>query len=181
MAGQSVVIPSSWGERLFELVTVRLAKFLALLTLVGVGVLYSPARMIWGAEMMLNRADPADARLVALGATVYTQHCAACHGDKLQGQPNWRERKPNGRLPAPPHDETGHTWHHPDAFLFLITKNGLRPPLAPKGYESDMPAYDETLNDREIWAVLSFIMSTWPPEQEAYQEKIDDAFRNQAN
>jgi hypothetical protein len=64
MAGQSVVIPSSWGERLFEMVTVRLAKFLALLTLVGVGVLYSPARMIWGAEMMLNRADPADARLV---------------------------------------------------------------------------------------------------------------------
>ena len=27
-------------------------------------------------------------------------------------------------LPAPPHNETGHTWHHPDEMLFAITKYG---------------------------------------------------------
>ena len=87
------------------------------------------------------RADPHDAAKVALGATVYAQHCAVCHGAKLEGQPNWRERHPNGRLPAPPHDESGHTWHHADNVLFAIVKNGLVPPYAEAGYQSDMPAF----------------------------------------
>ena len=108
-----------------------------------------------------SRADPGDAARVALGERVYAQHCASCHGAKLEGQPNWRSRLPNGRLPAPPHDETGHTWHHADALLFAITKQGLVPPYAPAGYESDMPAFGRTLSDDEIWAVLAFIKSRW--------------------
>ncbi len=107
------------------------------------------------------RADPRDMAKVAAGAKLYGQHCANCHGVKLQGQPNWRQRLANGRLPAPPHDETGHTWHHPDRVLFGITKNGLVPPYAPKDYESDMPAFGEKLSDEEIWSVLAFIKSHW--------------------
>ena len=57
-------------------------------------------------------ADATDPELVALGASVYAQHCAACHGRELEGEPNWRRRKADGTLPAPPHDATGHTWHH---------------------------------------------------------------------
>jgi mono/diheme cytochrome c family protein len=98
---------------------------------------------------------------VALGAKVYMQDCAVCHGAKLEGQPNWRERLPNGRMPAPPHDESGHTWHHPDHVLFGITKFGLVPPFAPAGYPSDMPAFAGKLSDDEIWAVLAFIQSHW--------------------
>src|SRR5690606_16443464 len=72
--------------------------------------------------------DPsADTARVMLGKTVYTNHCAACHGVNLEGQANWRERMANGRLPAPPHDKTGHTWHHPDAMLIDMIKNGLVP------------------------------------------------------
>jgi mono/diheme cytochrome c family protein len=107
------------------------------------------------------RADARDSAKVALGAKVYAQHCAACHGAKLEGQPNWRARLPNGRLPAPPHDESGHTWHHPDHVLFAITKNGLVPPYAPKDYESDMPAFAGKLSDQEIWAVLAYLKSHW--------------------
>jgi mono/diheme cytochrome c family protein len=107
------------------------------------------------------RADPGNAARVALGERVYAQHCAVCHGAKLEGQPQWRRRLPNGRLPAPPHDESGHTWHHPDRVLFAITKNGLVPPYAPQGYESDMPASAGKLADEEIWAVLAFIKSRW--------------------
>lgn len=108
------------------------------------------------------RADPRDASRLALGAKVYVQHCAACHGAKLEGQPEWRKRLPNGRLPAPPHDETGHTWHHPDDVLFGITKHGLVPgKYAPDGYESDMPGFAKNLSDDEIWAVLAFIKSHW--------------------
>jgi mono/diheme cytochrome c family protein len=98
----------------------------------------------------------------------------------LQGQPNWRERKADGRLPAPPHDDTGHTWHHSDEQLFRITKLGMTPPIAPEGYDSDMPAFGDTLKDEEIWAVLSFIKSTWSVESRVSQERIDQAFRNQA-
>jgi len=107
------------------------------------------------------RADPRDAAKVALGAKVYAQSCAACHGAKLEGQPDWRKRLPNGRLPAPPHDESGHTWHHPDYVLFAIMKNGLVPPYAPKNYESDMPAFAGKLADGELRAVLAYLKSHW--------------------
>jgi len=109
------------------------------------------------------RADPRDPARLALGVKVYAQHCAACHGAKLEGQPDWTKRLPSGRLPAPPHNDTGHTWHHTDGVLFAITKSGLVPPYAPKGYESDMPAFGGKLSDNEIWAVLAFIKSHWTP------------------
>jgi len=107
------------------------------------------------------RADPGDAARVALGERVYVQHCASCHGAKLEGQPEWRSRRANGRLPAPPHDDSGHTWHHPDEVNFKVTKYGVVPPYAPQGYESDMPAFGDRLGDDEIWAVLAFIKSRW--------------------
>lgn len=107
------------------------------------------------------RADPRNAAKVALGARLYLQHCAACHGAKLEGEPDWRQRKPNGRMPAPPHNDEGHTWHHPDAVLFGITRRGLVPPYAPSNYPSDMPAFGGKLSDDEIWAVLAFIKSRW--------------------
>ena len=107
------------------------------------------------------RADPRDAAKLALGAKVYARTCSSCHGAKLEGQPNWRARGANGRLPAPPHDESGHTWHHPDRVLFGITKHGPVPPYAPKNYESDMPSFGGKLSDEEIWAVLAYIKSHW--------------------
>jgi hypothetical protein len=67
----------------------------------------------------------------------------------------------NGRMPAPPHDESGHTWHHNDRVLFGITKYGLKPPYAPPNYESDMPAFAGKLSDEEIRAVLAYISSHW--------------------
>lgn len=114
-------------------------------------------------------ADPDNSTQVALGQSVYGRNCAACHGPKLEGQPNWRVRKPGGRLPAPPHDESGHTWHHSDDVLFGITKKGIAGYASP-GYESDMPAYGEILTDEEIWAVLAFIKHSWPKEIQARQK-----------
>ena len=118
--------------------------------------------------------DPDDSKAVDRGRQVYAKHCASCHGAGLEGQPNWRERRADGRLPAPPHDETGHTWHHPDAVLFGITKEGMVPGrYAPQGYASDMPAFGTVLSDAEIRAVLAFIKSTWPPRARAYQQDIE--------
>ena len=101
---------------------------------------------------------------LARGAQLYATHCASCHGANLEGQPDWRRRKPDGRLPAPPHDDSGHTWHHDDELLFEIVKYGLVPPRAPEGYQSDMPAYGNVLSDAEIHAVLAYIASRWSDE-----------------
>lgn len=104
---------------------------------------------------------PDDAEVVALGRRIYAEHCAACHGANLEGEPDWRTRRADGRLPAPPHDPTGHTWHHPTDELFALTKYGVEAVVG-GGYESDMPAYAGVLTDAEILAVLSYIKSTWP-------------------
>jgi mono/diheme cytochrome c family protein len=101
---------------------------------------------------------------LSMGKNIYAQQCAVCHGAKLEGQPDWQRKLANGRFPAPPHDDSGHTWHHPDEVLFGITKNGLAPPYAPKGYESDMPAFAGKLSDEEIRAVLAYIGSHWSGE-----------------
>ena len=118
--------------------------------------------------------DPsADEGRITLGKTVYAANCAACHGANLEGQANWRERLANGRLPAPPHDKTGHTWHHPDRLLIDMVKNGLVPGrTAPPGYESDMPAYAGILTDEEIIAVIAYIKSTWPPKVLQAQKEV---------
>jgi mono/diheme cytochrome c family protein len=105
-------------------------------------------------------ADPNDPGQVTLGKWVYAENCAACHGANLEGQPDWQTRKPDDRLPAPPHDDSGHTWHHPDDVLFGITKHGVAKFVSPN-YQSDMPAFDSVLSDDDIWAVLAYIKTHW--------------------
>lgn len=114
-----------------------------------------------GASTLL---EPDNGEVVARGEAIYSTHCAACHGADLRGQPDWRSPNQDGRLPAPPHDETGHTWHHPDKILFDITKLGIAKAAGLKDYTSDMPIYGDILSDAEIIAVLSWIKAQWPAE-----------------
>ncbi|QIE43888.1 cytochrome c (plasmid) [Rhodobacteraceae bacterium SC52] len=107
---------------------------------------------------------PSDPDVVALGQAVYVENCASCHGANLDGQPNWRSPGPDGRLPAPPHDETGHTWHHDGDTLFQLTKYGTGALIGDPDYQSNMPIYEGVLTDEEIIAVLSYIKSTWPQD-----------------
>ncbi|WP_127524501.1 cytochrome c [Mesorhizobium sp. Z1-4] len=116
------------------------------------------------------RGQPVTSEQIALGQEVYAQNCASCHGTSLEGQPNWKRRLENGRMPAPPHDESGHTWHHSDQDLFDMTKLGVGGVV--EGYESDMPAFGKILSDEEIAAVLAFIKSTWPERQRDVQARI---------
>lgn len=141
---------------------------------VAAAVLAAVLATNWPAATGSNRLlRPEDARLLMLGQKVYAAHCAACHGQRLEGQPNWRERGADGRLPAPPHDASGHTWHHTDEVLFRITKHGVAKAANLKNYESAMPAYEGRLSDEEIVAVLSWIQSTWPPEIRARVDRIN--------
>lgn len=145
--------------------TRRVTMAVAMLVVAGAGL---AALTWWPRDAKPDLTDP---ELVALGRTVYAEHCAACHGADLQGQANWQERGPEGKLPAPPHDETGHTWHHPDKQLFEITKLGTAA-MAPAGYRTDMKGFGEVLSDREIWASIAYIKSRWPqPVREAQEAR----------
>ena len=115
---------------------------------------------------------PDDAKVVTLGQELYAVECAACHGERLEGQADWRVRGEDGLLPAPPHDASGHTWHHDDETLFTLTKYGLAG-LMENPPPSGMPAYDGVLTDDEIIAVLSYIKSTWPADVRAHHDALN--------
>lgn len=109
-----------------------------------------------------------------MGQAVYTENCASCHGANLEGQLNWRVPGPDGRLPAPPHDETGHTWHHDGYTLFRLTKYGTAALIGDPDYENNMPIYQDVLTDDEIIAVLSYIKSTWPQEIRDHHSALEN-------
>ena len=142
---------------------------LRLLASAGMLVCTAPLATAQSPALSIDRDDPG---LVALGQTIYRDYCASCHGDRLQGEPDWKTRKPTGRLPAPPHDASGHTWHHPDQLLFAITKFGLTR-VAGRPIPSDMPVFEGLLSDREIIASLAYIKSTWPSDIQAKHDAMN--------
>lgn len=153
-------------------ITRRQAGFLAT-GLLAIGVVAATLYWQLGRLTTVVAIDYRNPEIVALGRDIYVDQCAACHGPNLEGQPNWRQRRADGRLPAPPHDDSGHTWHHVDQQLFEITKYGTAA-LVGGTYESDMRGFQEDLTDREILAVLAFIKSTWPKE---LRDRHDDINR----
>lgn len=137
---------------------------------IGAAGWIAAAQQAADAEGLTFLGEPVTAAQLALGQEVYAANCASCHGANLEGQPEWRRRNENGRMPAPPHDATGHTWHHADRQLFTITKLGVSA-IVP-GYESDMPAFEGILSDDEITAVLAYIKSTWPERERGFQAEV---------
>jgi mono/diheme cytochrome c family protein len=101
---------------------------------------------------------------VAEGAAIYARDCASCHGANLEGQPNWKTPLADGALPAPPHDSSGHTWHHPDEVLMTITLKGGDPQN-----KSNMPAFQDQLPQAQVIAVLEFMKSRWGRAEREYQ------------
>jgi thiosulfate dehydrogenase len=78
------------------------------------------------------------------GARRYEEHCALCHGG---AQAKISPMRDKFSPPAPqlinkiPHD--------PDAWLFWVTKHGVR--------MTGMPTWDGVLSDDEMWKVVAFI------------------------
>ncbi|WP_260066782.1 cytochrome c [Ruegeria sp. B32] len=138
----------------------------------GIGAL-----AVVGATLALsgNGDTPApEAVDTARGAVLYAENCASCHGAKLEGQPDWRSPGPDGVMPAPPHDRTGHTWHHGDGMLFDYTKLGGAETLkrmGVTGVKSGMPGFGDSLTDAEIRDILAFIKSTWPQREQELQQQ----------
>ncbi|MHA6344296.1 c-type cytochrome [Roseivivax sp. CAU 1761] len=135
--------------------------------ILGIGTL---AALVALAAMLISAGGPSSAD----GRALYLEHCASCHGAELEGQPDWRQPLPSGRLPAPPHDATGHTWHHPDRVLRDIILRGTAAVVG-GGYESDMPGFDGRLSTAEVDAILDYLKSEWPERARAHQARVTEA------
>ena len=119
--------------------------------------------IIWGSSESSSSEESKSSDPEA-GRVLYAEFCASCHGENLEGEADWRTPNEDGVMPAPPHDATGHTWHHGDKLLFEYTKLGGQIALEKMGVtgvKSGMPGFQDQLSDREIWDILSFIKSTW--------------------
>ena len=142
-------------------------------------MLFVRSRLAWAAMALAALAATAcggDASPSPGGATVadhpgrqpYVTYCASCHGVAGEGQPNWAFPGADGLLPAPPHDNTGHTWHHGDGYLFRVTKQGGAAFTLPGGV-SGMPGFDAQLTDAEIRDVIVYIKGFWGEDERAFQ------------
>jgi mono/diheme cytochrome c family protein len=91
------------------------------------------------------------------GANLYAISCQPCHGDRYG----------KGRIgSADPHNEKGHTWHHPNAQLKDWTLNGK------PGFHQDMPAFNESLEEQDVESILDFIKTWWTTMQREMQADI---------
>ncbi|MHB1141687.1 MAG: c-type cytochrome [Sulfuricaulis sp.] len=99
-----------------------------------------------------------DARLVARGSDIYKANCAVCHGANAEGAPDWQRKGPDGKLPPPPLNASGHAWHHPGAWLRDMIKQGT----VNRG--GNMPSWEGKLSEDDIGAVIAWIHSRWPEE-----------------
>ena len=105
------------------------------------------------------------------GEKLFGKNCAACHGKRGEGAPDWKKIGPDGKYPAPPLNGTGHAWHHPLSVLFRVVKHGS------PGGQGNMPPWREKLSDEEILAAIAWFQSKW--RQEIYENwaKRDAASR----
>lgn len=117
---------------------------------------------------------PTDQATIMLGERVYQSNCATCHGNEGEGEPNWQSPREDGSYPAPPHDSSGHTWHHSDEVLLDIIRRGGQAAYGREGFRSRMPAWADELSDEEIWAVLAYIKTLWGPEERGFQAGVSE-------
>ena len=94
---------------------------------------------------------PADEVSLERGATLYSFHCAVCHGPSGQGDGSvvafWREdaRRPANLTEARFRD-------YPDNILYNVITQGL----------GGMPPLRENMTERQYWDVVNFVHSLEP-------------------
>ncbi|MSQ31277.1 MAG: cytochrome c [Dehalococcoidia bacterium] len=126
------------------------------------------------ARQAASVGDRPSAAVIERCRAIYQGSCATCHGVRGEGEgPGWKTPNADGAYPAPPHDSTGHTWHHADRLLFEIVKDGGARYNSPT-FQSRMPAWGATLSDDDIRAVLAYIKTLWGPSERDAQRDLTE-------
>lgn len=162
-------------NQLFKIIRLAIALIVAGLILMACGAAASsetPATRSVTPTPTLPPLPTLNSDEVALGRQVYLEQCAACHGQNAEGQPNWKQPDANGNMPAPPHDDSGHTWHHADGLLYEIIRDGFRDPLKPPDSPLTMPAFGDKLSDAETRTVITYFKSLWSEESRLFQWEV---------
>ena len=149
-------------------------RFLVVAIFIGVGITVGSVYWDRWSNESATAADHANPAQVALGHTLYDQHCAFCHGQDLAGKPDWDGDYPTGGRPPLPLDGSGAIARLGDRDLFDVTKFGGQP-FSPPTYKNDMPGFEGRLADADIWAILAFVKSRWPDE---VRERQKEAAKN---
>jgi len=109
-----------------------------------------------------------DSSQIARGKQIYQQHCASCHGANAEGAANWKTPDENLNYPPPPHNDNGHSWHHPDRVLYEAIRDGIRDTLRPN-QPMRMRSFSVKLSYAEISAVIASFKSLWTREHREFQ------------
>jgi len=102
------------------------------------------------------------------GAVLYASYCSSCHGENLEGHPNWQTPNADGSYNPPPQDASGHTWHHGDPTLLQLISEGSPFP------QSRMPAFGDVLTNEQILAILEFFKSNWGERERTFQREATE-------
>jgi mono/diheme cytochrome c family protein len=119
-------------------------------TMMGSMVRHHQAMMNGIPEPYRSARDPLPNTAVTLerGAKIYAQNCAACHGSKGHGD------GPAGQQLLPrPADLAWLSRSHMvgDQYIYWTVAEGGQP------VGSAMPAFKDSLSDRDIWAVVNYV------------------------
>jgi mono/diheme cytochrome c family protein len=95
------------------------------------------------------------------GAKLYESRCSFCHGGAKA-----KKGPLENRFSPPPPQLVSKVPHDPDAWLFWITKHGVR--------MTGMPAWDTVLTDEQIWKVVAFIKHSGKlsPDVKSYWDSV---------
>jgi mono/diheme cytochrome c family protein len=169
-----------WRDTIAILMTL-LVIVVAAITLIAASTLQNNSRQIASSTQRTGpvaieavpTVPPSDTYLAA-GQRNYNTYCAHCHGYAGEGQhpATIDQTQRYGYNLVPAHDDTGHTWQHPDQLLFEVTKYGIRSPL--NLYR--MTPFDEQLSDDEIFGVIDYMKTFWTEQQRDYQQQLTDEY-----
>lgn len=147
-------MPRTWNTVVLGLLVATVVGYLA--------ALYLGDRAEW---------VPVNPDTVVAGQAVYEANCAACHGLKGEGEPDWKVQRADGTYPAPPHDASGHTWHHSDSVLLGIMRDGSAA-SGSASFVPRMPAWGNRLSAVELQAVLDYLKTFWGPRERDWQREV---------
>lgn len=97
----------------------------------------------------LKNPEADNAETIEAGKKLYARHCASCHG------PNGKGDGGMALSGGEPSDLTDDKWDFgsTDGEIFVAIRDGV---------SSDMLAYKEKLNEKQIWQIVTFIRSLGP-------------------